>query len=128
MGNHALEDMVDMAKTEENQTMKIMRILCFIGLFAGWSMLFAPFITVFSVLPILAKLGNFAVALVGLIMALACCCTITLLAYFRYRPVLTGGLLVVALGIWGLIAWRLGVTADNQTPAPTPAPTPALGN
>jgi hypothetical protein len=30
-----------------------------------------------------------------------------LLAYMRYRPIITGGLLVVALGIWGIVAWNL---------------------
>ena len=121
-GTHNLEDMVEMAQTDEKNTMKIMRILCWIGLFAGWCMIFAPLITVLSVLPILAALGNFAVALCGLIVSLTCCCTIMTLAYFRYRPIITSGLLAISLGIWGIIIWRGNVAADGLTESPTAAP------
>ena len=75
--------------------------------------LFSPFTTALQVLPILANLGYFAVVLTALIVGTTCCCTITLLAYFRYRPLLSTLLLLVAGGIWALVVWRLDEAVDE---------------
>jgi hypothetical protein len=37
-GRHDLAEMIDMAKVDASNTMKILRILCWIGLCAGWAM------------------------------------------------------------------------------------------
>ena len=76
-------------------------------------MVFAPFTTALEVLPILSKLGFFAVVLTALVVSTLCCSTVTLLAYFRYRPLLTGGLLALAFGIWGIVLWKLNEAREE---------------
>lgn len=124
-GTYNLFEMLDMAKEEENKLVMIIRVVAWALLCAGWVMLFSPLLTFLQVLPLLSQLGYFAVVLVALIVSCLCCSTIMILAYMRYRPVITGGLLVVALGIWGIVVWRLDIAAETggDTPAPTPAPT-----
>ena len=112
-GIHDVAEMIAMAKEEEAAMNKMIRIISWILLLAGWIMLFSPFTTALEVLPILSTLGYFAVVLTALVVSAACCSTITLLAYFRYRPILSGALLLVAFGIWGIIIWRLDEAADE---------------
>lgn len=111
-GNHNLHEMLNMAKEEEKAITKTIRIVVWVLLCVGWVMLFAPLITILEVLPLLSKLGFFAVVVFAVPVSLLCCFTIMLLAYMRYRPVITGALLVVALGIWGIVAWRLQYASE----------------
>lgn len=112
-GSHSLYEMIDMAKQDEAMTVKLIRVVAWVLLCVGWVMLFSPFLTTLQVLPLLSQIGYFAVVLVALIVSALCCCTIMILAYLRYRPLLSGGLLVVVLGIWGVVSWRLNVAADT---------------
>jgi hypothetical protein len=124
-GTHTLFEMLDMAKQEEATIVKVIRLVAWVLLCMGWIFLFDPFLTALEVLPLLSQIGYFAVVLAALIVSCLCCLTVMLLAYMRYRPVLTGGLLVVALGIWGIVAWRLNIAVEEggDTDAPTSAPT-----
>lgn len=123
-GRNDLPSMINMAKEDENKLTKILRILCYILLIAGWVMLFSIFQTFFNTLPILKQLGAFAIFLVAFVVGTACCCGVTAIAYFRYRPFIS--LLIISLGlaIWGITA---GIMGGNYTPtsAPTAAPTAA---
>ena len=112
-GSHNVEDMIVTAKQEEAAMNKILRLVGWFALLAGWIMLFSPFVTALEVLPILSKLGYFAVVLVALLVSVLCCGTVTLLAYFRYRPLLSGSLLALAFGIWGIVIWKLDQAADE---------------
>lgn len=116
-GIHNLQEMIGMSKKEEAAATKIIRIVVWVALCAGWIMIFAPLLTMLQVLPLLSSIGFFAVIVVAVPVSLLCCATVMLLAYMRYRPVITGGLLVVALGIWGIVAWRLQVANEiaNET-------------
>mmetsp|Transcript_36002 Transcript_36002/g.53640 ORF Transcript_36002/g.53640 Transcript_36002/m.53640 type:complete len:569 (-) Transcript_36002:215-1921(-) len=112
-GNLSLEEMIQLSKDEANLIVKILRIVCWALLVGGWVMLFDPFVTALQVLPLLSSLGYFAVVLVALIVGTTCCCTFTILAYIRYRPLLAFGLLTLVGGIWGVVAWRLNVAAEE---------------
>lgn len=86
--------------------------------------LFAPFSAALSVLPILGAIGNAAIFVAALIASLLCCFTVTTLAYIRYRPMIASAMLLLAGGIWGIVAWRLNIAAtEGGTAAPTFAPT-----
>jgi len=123
-GRHDLADMINMAKQDEKQLTKLLRIVCWVLLVAGWIMLFSIFTTVLSTLPILGKLGYFAVVIIALIIGSVCCLGVTALAYMRYRPAISIAILAIGLGIWGVVGWAVGSAAVNSV-QPTFAPTPA---
>ena len=49
-GRHDLKEMITMAKEDEKALTKVLRILCWILLVAGWMMLFSIFTTLLSTL------------------------------------------------------------------------------
>lgn len=123
-GRHDLKEMITMAKEDEKALTKVLRILCWILLVAGWMMLFSIFTTLLSTLPLLGALGGAAFFIVALIVGTVCCCAVTALAYFRYRPLLTSIILAIAGGIAGIVIWKLN-DAGNASYAPTQSPVPA---
>ena len=126
-GRHDVQDMINMAKEEENMVTKVLRILCWVLLVAGWMMLFSIFTTLLSTLPILGALGNAAFFIVALIVGTVCCCGVTAIAYVRYRPLLAFGILALAGGIAGIIIWRLNDASEASTqPTPAPVKSPAF--
>ncbi len=106
---------------------KILRILCWVLLVAGWMMLFSIFTTLLSTLPILGALGNAAFFIVALVVGTSCCCLVTAIAYFRYRPLLSFGILAITGTIIGLVFWSISDANDAST-APTPAPAKAIAD
>eukprot|EP00986_Skeletonema_menzelii_P013198 scaffold7554_cov143-Skeletonema_menzelii.AAC.6 len=120
-GRHDLKEMISMAKVDENNVTKMLRILCWILLVAGWMMLFSIFTTLLSTLPLLGALGGAAFFIVALIVGTVCCCAVTAVAYFRYRPLITTIILAVAGGIAGIIIWKLN-DASEASVQPTMAP------
>ena len=122
-GRHDLADMINMAKEDEKKVTKLLRIVCWVLLVGGWIMLFSIFTTVLSTLPILGRLGYFAVVILALIVGSVCCLGVTALAYMRYRPVISVAIIAIGLGIWGIVAWAVGSAAQNSV-QPTFAPTP----
>lgn len=123
-GRHALDEMIEMAKADEAMITKIVRVLSYVLLVAGWMMLFSIFTTLLSTLPLLGALGKAAVFIVALIMGTVCCFGVTALAYVRYRPLLAFGILALAGTITGIVFWRLDV-ANAESASPTPAPVKA---
>eukprot|EP00573_Skeletonema_grethae_P002813 CAMPEP_0201689108 /NCGR_PEP_ID=MMETSP0578-20130828/2749_1 /ASSEMBLY_ACC=CAM_ASM_000663 /TAXON_ID=267565 /ORGANISM="Skeletonema grethea, Strain CCMP 1804" /LENGTH=559 /DNA_ID=CAMNT_0048173635 /DNA_START=24 /DNA_END=1703 /DNA_ORIENTATION=+ len=120
-GRHDLKEMISMAKEDEKNITKMLRILCWILLVAGWMMLFSIFTTLLSTLPLLGALGGAAFFIVSLIVGTVCCCGVTAIAYFRYRPLITSIILATAGGIAGIIIWRLD-EANEASMQPTMAP------
>merc|ERR1712003_342241 len=113
-GKHDLNEMINMAKEEEKAITKVLRIVFYLVLVAGWIMIFSIFTTVISLLPLIGKLGAFAVAIVAFIVGTVCCGTVTSIAYIRYRPLIAVAIIVLSLGIWGIVAWRLDEAADSS--------------
>ncbi len=111
-GRHDLHDMVKMATEDENMLTKLLRVICWILLVAGWMMVFSIINTILHTLPLLGALGNAAFFVVALIAGTTCCCAVTAIAYIRFRPLVAFGILAVAGAIAGLIIWRLG-SADQ---------------
>jgi len=124
-GRHDLHDMINMAKEDEKNVTKILRVICWVLLVAGWMMLFSIFTTLLSTLPILGALGNAAFFIVALIIGTVCCCGVTAIAYMRYRPLLSFGILAIAGTITGLVFWQMD-EAQAASAAPSPAPAKAL--
>lgn len=122
-GRHDLKEMITMAKEDEKALTKLLRILCWVLLVAGWMMLFSIFTTLLSTLPLLGKIGGAAFFIVALIVGTVCCCAVTAVAYFRYRPIITSIILAIAGGIAGIIIWKLKA-ANDASLQPTRAPVP----
>jgi hypothetical protein len=112
-GRFELDEMVKMAKQDEQKLVKLIRVVAWVLLCAGWVMLFSPFTAALQVLPILSQLGYFAVVLTALIVSCLCCSTVTLVAYIRYRPLLAFSLLAIAGEIWGIVIWRLNEAVET---------------
>jgi hypothetical protein len=121
-GTHNLYEMLDMAKEDESKVTNIIRVVGWAVLCAGWIMFFTPLTTILQVLPVLSQLGYFAVVLTSLIVSCLCCCTVMAIAYLRYRPVITGGILILSIIIWGIVIWRVNDAAEEYTDPPTSAP------
>jgi hypothetical protein len=123
-GRHDLNEMIKMAKDDEKMLTKVLRVVCWIALVAGWMMLFSIFTTLLSTLPLLGKIGSAAFFIVALIVGTVCCCAVTAVAYFRYRPLITSIILAIAGGIAGIVIWKLnGANVSSQpTMAPVLAP------
>ena len=124
-GRHDLHDMINMAKEDEKNITKIIRVICWVLLVAGWMMLFSIFTTLLSTLPILGALGKAAFFIVALVIGTVCCCGVTAIAYMRYRPLLSFGILAIAGTITGLVFWQIDETQAASS-APSPAPATAL--
>ncbi|KAL7551880.1 hypothetical protein ACHAWF_015115 [Thalassiosira exigua] len=123
-GRHDLHEMIKMAKDDEKMVTKVLRILCFVLLVAGWMMLFSIFTTLLSTLPLLGALGNAAFFIVALIIGTVCCCGVTAIAYIRFRPLIALGILAIAGTIFGVVFSRLNAASDASS-QPTPAPVKA---
>jgi len=126
-GRHDLAEMIQMAMEDEKLLTKILRLVAYVLLVAGWMLLFSIFTTLLSTLPILGTLGNVAFFIVALIVGTVCCCGVTAIAYIRYRPVLAIGILALAGGIAGIVIWRLDA-ASEASAAPTLSPTPRISS
>ena len=123
-GRHDVHEMISMAKEDENNLTKMLRILCWILIVAGWMMLFSIFTTLLNTLPIIGQLGSAAFFIVALIVGTVCCCGVTAIAYMRYRPLISFTILALAGGIAGIIVWRLNAASDAST-QPTSSPVKA---
>lgn len=124
-GRHDVHEMISMAKEDEKMITKVLRLICWALLVAGWMSLFSIFTTLLSTLPLLGALGNAAFFIVALIVGTTCCCGVTAIAYIRYRPLVAFAILAITGAIIGIVFWRLddAQTASTQpTPAPVKAP------
>lgn len=120
-GRHDLFEMIKMAKDDEKLVTKVLRVLCWVLLVAGWMMLFSIFTTLLSTLPILGTLGNAAFFIVALVVGTTCCCAVTAVAYIRYRPLVAFAIIALTGTIIGIVFWRLD-DAEAASTQPTPAP------
>ena len=107
--------MIKMATEDENMLTKLLRVICWVLLIAGWMMVFSIITTSLSSLPLLGALGSATFLVVALIAGTTCCCAVTAIAYIRFRPLVAFGILAVAGAIAGIIIWSLR-NADQPPP------------
>ena len=120
-GRHDLQSMIKMAVADEKMLTKILRLLCWVVLVAGWMMLFSIFTTLLNTLPIIGTLGSAAFFVVALIVGTVCCCGVTAIAYIRFRPFVAVAILACAGAVAGIIIWQLN-DANQELAPPNPAP------
>ena len=81
-------------------------------IFIGLTMFLNPLSTFASVLPFLGSIVRGAAAAISFVIALPLTLVVIALSWLAFRPLIGGGLLVVAAGaLYGLWRWHQGRTA-----------------
>lgn len=120
LGRHDLYDMIKLAKEDEAMITKALRIICWIMLVAGWSMIFSLLkfsVSIFG--SIFGSIAGFAFLIVGLVLGTTCCCGLTALAYIRYRPLIAFLIIAVSGSIAGIIVWQVRSAGAEPSPIPS---------
>ncbi len=118
VGNRPAAVMLADKRSSESLLTWILRAVGGVLIFIGLTMFLNPLSTFASVLPFLGSIVRGAVAAISFVIALPLTLVVIALSWLAFRPVIGGGLLVVAAGaLYGLWHWHHG-----RTPNPSPAP------
>lgn len=115
MGSHSAESMFETEKAANKAFLWILRILGIVLAIAGFRNIFSLLVTLFKVVPPLAKVVGLGVGLVTGVLGIVWALIFILLAWIVYRPVLAISLLVVAVA---LIVWLIAKSKKLPDPAP----------
>ncbi|MCQ2142336.1 MAG: TMEM43 family protein, partial [Bacteroidales bacterium] len=117
MGTKTMEEMFE-AKQQANKAMLwIFRILGIIICCAGFYNIFGFLVTILKVIPFLAKVANLGVKLVTNVLGCVWSLVVILIAWFRFRPLLSIGLLVVAAALVAFLVMK-----SKNAPQPVEEP------
>lgn len=119
MGNHSMDSMFESAKAANKGLLWILRILGIILVIGALRCMFSLLVTVFKVLPFLAKVVNLGVNLVTSVIGVAWSLIVILVAWVAYRPFLAVVLLIAACG---LVYWLAQKGKNAPAPAEETAP------
>jgi hypothetical protein len=115
-GNHAAAEMIAQERSQESILTWILRGVGFVLMWIGFLMFFGPLATFASVVPFLGSLVRGAAAAIAFVAALPLTLVVIAIAWIAFRPLLGGGLLVLAgAALYGLWTWHKG-----RTPHPVP--------
>lgn len=109
-GTYTLNGMLEKFKQDNKNTTNILRITGFIFMLVGFAVITAPINTIASIVPILNGFVNLCSIAVVLLLSLAVTLTTIAIAWFAFRPVLSGTLLAVTMAIFIYIK---GITKKN---------------
>ncbi|MCQ2140599.1 MAG: TMEM43 family protein [Bacteroidales bacterium] len=106
MGTKTMEEMFE-AKEKANTTILwIIRILGILICCGGFYNIFGFLVMILKVIPFLSKIANLGVKLVSNILGTVWSLVVILIAWFRFRPLLSIGLLVVACALVALLVMK----------------------
>ncbi|HEX2593253.1 MAG TPA: TMEM43 family protein [Rhizomicrobium sp.] len=115
IGNQTAAQMIAEKRSEESFLTWILRLVGLIVVWAGLAWFLSPLSTLASVLPFLGSIVRGAAGAVAFVVALPITLVVIALAWLAHRPLIGGGLLIVAAGAgYALWRWHKGRT----TPAP----------
>lgn len=115
MGSHSADSMIESQKAANKAVLWFLRILGIILAIAGFRNIFSIIVTLFKVLPPLAKVAGLGVGLVTGVLGVVWALIFIIIAWIVYRPGLAIGLLVAAIA---LIVWL--VLKSKKLPEPAP--------
>jgi hypothetical protein len=120
-GNAAAAQMIsDQAKAESMLTW-ILRGVGALVMFIGFTMFFGPIAILAAVLPFLGALVRGATAAFAFVLTIPVTLITIAVSWLAFRPLIGGGMLIVAAGIgYGLWRWHHARTI-NHVPLPAPA-------
>lgn len=118
MGSHSMESMFESEKAANKAILWVLRILGILLVISGLRSIFSLLVTLFKVLPPLAKIADLGVKLVTGVLGFVWSLIVILIAWIAYRPVLAISLLVVA---GALVFWLIKKSKNAPAPAAEPA-------
>jgi Transmembrane protein 43 len=117
-GNEQAQTMIANKKQAEAMLTWILRGAGTLLMFVGFMLFFGPLSTLASVLPFLGSIVRGAAAAIAIVITLPLALTVIALAWLGHRPLIGGGLLIVAAGaLYGLWHWHKGRTAAHVAKA-----------
>lgn len=125
-GTHTAKALLADEATHEAHLTWILRAVGAVAMFIGFAVFFSPLATLASVLPFLGRLVGGASKFLALVISVPLTLVVIALAWLAVRPLLGGGLLVLAaaalFGLWRLHHQRRAKTRLAVPPPPPPAP------
>ena len=119
-GNHSATEMIENQRKAESTLTWILRGAGTLVMFMGFAAFLSPLSTIASFIPFLGSLVRGAAGFVSFVIAVPLSIVVMALAWFAYRPLLGGGLILLAAGI-GYGLWHWHKTRSPHVPAPAPA-------
>ena len=118
VGNEPASLMIANEKKAEATLTWILRGAGALLMFIGFMLFFGPLSTMASILPFLGGIVRGAAAAISFVIALPLSLVVIALAWIAYRPLIGGGLLIVAAGaFYGLWRWHKGRTQAHGAKA-----------
>jgi hypothetical protein len=104
-GNATATQMIKDQQSAEAMMTWILRAVGFVVVFAGFAMFFGPIATLAAVLPFLGSIVRGATSFFAFVLAVPVTLITIAVAWLAFRPLIGGGLLVLAAG-FGYLLWR----------------------
>jgi transmembrane protein TMEM43 len=120
VGNHSAAELIEGKRKAEALLTWILRGVGTALMWLGFALFLAPLSTMASVIPIFGDIVGGAVALVSLALAVPLSILVIAFAWLTYRPLLGGGLILLALAV-GYVLWRWRKTRAPALPPTAPA-------
>lgn len=114
VGNKTATAMIEDQRHAEATMTWILRVVGAVVMFLGFTTFLSPLSTMASVLPFLGSIVRGAAAGISIVISLPLTLVVIALAWLFYRPLIGGGLLLVAAGaVYGLWKWHHQRTAGH---------------
>ena len=99
MGIVGMQNMFEGARSENNFMAWVLRVVGIVCVFLGLRMVFSPLSVIADVIPILGTIVDAGAGFVCFVLALAWSLIVIAIAWLRFRPLLAGGLIALALAL-----------------------------
>jgi hypothetical protein len=107
IGNQSAAEMIASQRSAESLVTWILRGAGFVLVWIGFAWFLSPLSTLASVIPLLGSIVRGAAGAVAFVIAVPLTLIVIALAWFAHRPLIGGGLLIVAAGAtYGLWRWH----------------------
>ncbi|MBN1532123.1 MAG: TMEM43 family protein [Spirochaetes bacterium] len=104
-GTVGAAQMFQQAQSSNRTRTWIVRLVGFILMFAGLSMVFKPIVTLGDVVPIVGSILNFGVSVASFVVSLVLSLVTIAIAWIFYRPLL--GIVLLVLGVGAFVAFKV---------------------
>jgi hypothetical protein len=121
-GNHPAAEMIAQQRSTESIITWILRGVGLLVMWIGFSMLLGPLATMAAIIPFLGSIVRGAAAFVAFVISVPLTLVVIAIAWLAFRPLLGGGLLVLAAAaFYGLWQWHKSRTPNHGKVEPAKA-------